>query len=248
MLRDGHERQAPLAVSSADCRRLMRICSQASVAELSAALARLAPLPPIEVVRQPEVGLIMLRGYMGGDGAPFNALGFSYLLGCCIERARLAAIVDVLGQSSRYRDRLEIVLLAPVMRRVHAERSVRRAETAATRVQFLHPRARGGLRRCAPNSLILQAGFRDAVHDSQAVFKNSDARHVGSGTSGQPADQPRSSVAAGARSAVLRPILPLDEPTAALDDMNRATVKELIEARKSRQFSAFSTTRTSASA
>ena len=130
----------------------MRICSQATLAELSAALARLAPLPAIEVVRQPEVGLIMLRGRMGGDGAPFNAgeatitravvrlasgeLGFSYLLGRSLEKARLAAIVDALGQSSRFRDRLEIVLLAPVMRRVHTERSLQRAETAATRVQF----------------------------------------------------------------------------------------------------------------
>jgi alpha-D-ribose 1-methylphosphonate 5-triphosphate synthase subunit PhnG len=151
-MRDGNDKQAPPAGTPADRQRLMRICSQASVAELSAALARLAPLPSIEVVRQPEVGLIMLRGRMGGDGAPFNAgeatmtravvrlasgeLGFSYLLGRSLERARLAAIVDALGQNSRFRDRLEIVLLAPVMRRVHAQRSVQRAETAATRVQF----------------------------------------------------------------------------------------------------------------
>jgi alpha-D-ribose 1-methylphosphonate 5-triphosphate synthase subunit PhnG len=149
---DGIDKQAPAAGTPADRQRLMRICSQASVAELSAALARLAPLPSIEVVRQPEVGLIMLRGRMGGDGAPFNAgeatmtravvrlasgeLGFSYLLGRSLERARLAAIVDALGQNSRFRDRLEIVLIAPVMRRVHAQRSVQRAETAATRVQF----------------------------------------------------------------------------------------------------------------
>jgi len=152
MLREGNERQAPAAGAPADRQRLMRICSQATLAELSAALARLAPLPAIEVVRQPEVGLIMLRGRMGGDGAQFNAgeatitravvrlasgeLGFSYLLGRSLEKARLAAIVDALGQSSRFRDRLEIVLLAPVMRRVHTERSLQRAETAATRVQF----------------------------------------------------------------------------------------------------------------
>jgi alpha-D-ribose 1-methylphosphonate 5-triphosphate synthase subunit PhnG len=152
MPRDGNERQMPAAGTPGDRQRLMRICSHATVAELSAALARLAPLPPIEVVRQPEVGLIMLRGRMGGDGAPFNAgeatmtravvrlpsgeLGFSYLLGRSLERARLAAIVDALGQSRRFRDRLEIVLLAPVSRRVDAQRSVRRAETAATRVQF----------------------------------------------------------------------------------------------------------------
>jgi alpha-D-ribose 1-methylphosphonate 5-triphosphate synthase subunit PhnG len=152
MARDGNERQAPTPGEPADRQRLMRICSQASVAELSAAVEQLAPLPPIEIVRQPEVGLIMLRGRIGGDGAPFNVgeatmtravvritsgeLGFSYLLGRSLERARLAAIVDALGQSSRFRDRLETALVAPVIRRVQAERSVQRALTAATRVQF----------------------------------------------------------------------------------------------------------------
>src|SRR5262249_32493519 len=138
MLGEGDERQAPAAGTPADRQRLMRVCSQASVAELSAALARLPPLPPIEGVRQPEAGIIIVPGRMGGDGAPFNAgeatmtravvrlasgeLGFSYLLGRSLERARLAAIVDALGQSSCFRDRLEIVLVVPVMRRVHAQR------------------------------------------------------------------------------------------------------------------------------
>jgi alpha-D-ribose 1-methylphosphonate 5-triphosphate synthase subunit PhnG len=149
MARDGNARQAG---APTDRQRLMRICSQASVAELSAALERLAPLPAIEVVRQPELGLIMLRGRIGGDGAPFNVgeatmsravvrlasgeLGFSFLLGRSLERARLAAVVDALGQSSVFRDKLETVLIAPVTQRVNAERAVHRAETAATRVQF----------------------------------------------------------------------------------------------------------------
>ena len=152
MARDGTEKQAPVAGAPADRQRLMRICSQASIAELSAALEQLAPLPLIEIIRQPEVGLIMLRGRIGGDGTPFNAgeatitravvrlasgeIGFSYLLGRSLERARLAATVDALGQSSRFRDGLETALVAPVTRRVEQERSTQRAETAATRVQF----------------------------------------------------------------------------------------------------------------
>jgi alpha-D-ribose 1-methylphosphonate 5-triphosphate synthase subunit PhnL len=43
-------------------------------------------------------------------------------------------------------------------------------------------------------------------------------------------EQQRVNIARGL--AARRPILLLDEPTAALDDMNRATVVELIEARK----------------
>lgn len=132
--------------------QLMGICAQATAAELARALDAAGPLPPVDIVRQPEIGLVMLRGRIGGDGAQFNAgeatmtravvrlssgeLGFSYLLGRSLERARLAAIVDALGQNEAFRDRLEAALVAPVSARVAAEAAQRRAETAATRVQF----------------------------------------------------------------------------------------------------------------
>lgn len=132
--------------------RLMRICSEATVAELAHALDRLAPLPAVQVVRQPEIGLVMLRGRIGGDGAPFNVgeatvtravvrlatgeVGFSYLLGRSLERARLAAIVDALGQCEKFRAGLEAALAEPVDGRIGARRTRSRAETAATRVNF----------------------------------------------------------------------------------------------------------------
>lgn len=152
MARDGNGTRQSAGGSSVERQRLMRICAQARLDELSAALERVAPLPAIDIVRPPEVGLVMLRGRIGGDGRPFNAgeasmtravvrlasgeLGFSYLLGRSTERARLAAIVDALGQSPAFRERLEAALVMPVMQRVEAEKATQRAETAATRVQF----------------------------------------------------------------------------------------------------------------
>ncbi|RIA55615.1 phosphonate C-P lyase system protein PhnG [Dichotomicrobium thermohalophilum] len=130
---------------------LMRICAQASEAELEQALDALAPLPEAEDIRAPEQGLVMLRGRIGGDGAPFNlgeatvtratvrvaeTLGHAYLLGRCEKKARLAAIVDALGQDAQWRARLEDALVTPVTTRRIAEQQAQAAETAKTRVNF----------------------------------------------------------------------------------------------------------------
>jgi alpha-D-ribose 1-methylphosphonate 5-triphosphate synthase subunit PhnG len=131
---------------------LMRACAEASEAELDAALAALGELPAAEELRPPQTGLVMLRGRIGGSGPPFNvgeatvtraalrlesgAIGFSYLLGRSHRRARLAALVDALGQDADCRTRLEASLIAPVMSRRAAENARSRAETAATKVDF----------------------------------------------------------------------------------------------------------------
>jgi alpha-D-ribose 1-methylphosphonate 5-triphosphate synthase subunit PhnG len=131
---------------------LMHVCAEATLKEMERALADFGGVPEAQDVRPPEAGLVMLRGRIGGDGAPFNvgeatvtravvrleggALGYSYLLGRSAERARLAAIVDALGQDRVWRARLDAALVAPVMARREAELAKQRAEAAATRVNF----------------------------------------------------------------------------------------------------------------
>jgi alpha-D-ribose 1-methylphosphonate 5-triphosphate synthase subunit PhnG len=66
-----------------------------------------------------------------------GTIGFSYLLGRSARRARMAALVDALGQDSHeQRQRLETALVAPVAVRRAGQRARQRAETAATRVDF----------------------------------------------------------------------------------------------------------------
>jgi alpha-D-ribose 1-methylphosphonate 5-triphosphate synthase subunit PhnG len=131
---------------------LMRVCAEATEAELERALSTLGDLPEVQDLRSPQTGLVMLRGRIGGDGQPFNfgeaivtraavrlengATGYSYLLGRAHRRARLAAIVDALGQDLHNRARLEQSLVAPVTARAATEHARVRAETAATRVEF----------------------------------------------------------------------------------------------------------------
>lgn len=103
-------------------------------------------------VRGPETGLVTVRGRIGGGGAPFNfgeatvtratvrlstgEIGHAYALGRNKEKARLSAIADALWQDPARREDVEAKLIAP-LRAVLAEADRRRrAETAATKVDF----------------------------------------------------------------------------------------------------------------
>jgi alpha-D-ribose 1-methylphosphonate 5-triphosphate synthase subunit PhnG len=136
--------------SPADRQALMRICAEATESELERALTTFGGLFAAEDIRPPETGLVMLRGRIGGDGAPFNVgeatvtravirlsdgkLGYSYCLGRSARRAWMAAIVDALGQDATSRAQIDAALVVPVKARRDAERQ--REETAATRVNF----------------------------------------------------------------------------------------------------------------
>jgi alpha-D-ribose 1-methylphosphonate 5-triphosphate synthase subunit PhnG len=131
---------------------LMRACAEATEGEMEIALATFGDLADAEDIRPPQTGLVMLRGRTGGDGPAFNigeatvtraavrlaggAMGFAYLLGRSLRRARLAAVLDALGQDEDHRVQLQRLLVRPVTARHDTERAARRAETAATRVDF----------------------------------------------------------------------------------------------------------------
>jgi alpha-D-ribose 1-methylphosphonate 5-triphosphate synthase subunit PhnG len=133
-------------------RQLMATLAQAHTSEIAAGLAAMAePLDHIEL-RPVETGLVMVRGRIGGDGQRFNVgeatvtraavriasgeVGFAYLLGRAQEKARLAAICDAMWQNKNKRGAVEQHVLAPIRAREEAERMHKRAQTAATRVDF----------------------------------------------------------------------------------------------------------------
>ncbi len=142
----------PDARVTAARQEIMEICAQATEAELLSALDALDPPPEAIDIRPAETGLVMLRGRIGGSGAPFNVgeatvtraavrlstgeTGFSHLLGRSKERARVAAILEAAGQRPAYRRSLVQHLVRPVAERVKSERRAAREETEATRVEF----------------------------------------------------------------------------------------------------------------
>lgn len=109
-------------------------------------------LPDHVDLREPENGLVMVRGRVGGDGAPFNLgeaavtraavrlasgeAGFGYALGRDFAKARMIALCDAMMQSRAHAGALEANVLAPLRAELLEKRNRRSAEAAATRVDF----------------------------------------------------------------------------------------------------------------
>ncbi|MEM7778109.1 MAG: phosphonate C-P lyase system protein PhnG [Pseudomonadota bacterium] len=144
--------ETPRGEADSDRRRLMLACARATDGELEAAVAGFGDADAARDVRAPETGLVMMRGRIGGTGAPFNfgemsvtravvqlsdqSIGFGYQMGRSHVRARLAAVVDALGQDPVRRAQLEDVFVQPVLARAAADDANVQAESAATRVNF----------------------------------------------------------------------------------------------------------------
>ena len=129
----------------------MAVLAHATLEEIAGHLAAL-PLPAHENLRDAENGLVMLRGRIGGDGAPFNLgeatvsraavrlasgeVGFGYTLGRDRDKARMIALCDAMVQSSEFADCVEAEVIAPLRAVLLARRRQKDTETAATRVDF----------------------------------------------------------------------------------------------------------------
>ncbi|MEM1307677.1 MAG: phosphonate C-P lyase system protein PhnG [Pseudomonadota bacterium] len=131
----------------------MRVYASATEAELAFAISEVGGVTGAIELRAPETGLVMLRGRIGGDGAPFNVgeatvtravvqlksgeVGYGFLLGRSAARARSAAILDALAQTSQAaRTAIEAVLITPVTTRMASEAAEAQAKTASTKVDF----------------------------------------------------------------------------------------------------------------
>jgi alpha-D-ribose 1-methylphosphonate 5-triphosphate synthase subunit PhnG len=129
----------------------MAVLAHADADDIAARLAVL-DLPVHENLREPENGLVMVRGRVGGDGAPFNLgeatvsraavrlasgeVGFGYTLGRDGTKARMIALCDAMLQAPALEQRVETAVLAPLRDAMQARRGQRAAEAAATRVDF----------------------------------------------------------------------------------------------------------------
>ncbi|MBV9462552.1 MAG: phosphonate C-P lyase system protein PhnG [Bradyrhizobium sp.] len=132
-------------------RAAMAVLAHATADEIAGQLGAIS-LPAHENLREAENGLVMLRGRIGGDGAPFNLgeatvsraavrlasgeVGFGYTLGRDREKARMIALCDALVQSQEFADDIETQVIAPLRAAMLTRRSARAAEVAATRVDF----------------------------------------------------------------------------------------------------------------
>jgi alpha-D-ribose 1-methylphosphonate 5-triphosphate synthase subunit PhnG len=129
----------------------MAVLAHAAAADIAARLETIA-VPAHENLRDPENGLVMVRGRIGGDGAAFNLgeatvsraavrlatgeVGFGYTLGRDGQKARMIALCDALIQTPDHAGPVEAQVLVPLRAAIASERKRKAAEAAATRVDF----------------------------------------------------------------------------------------------------------------
>ena len=131
----------------------LAVLARASAEEIEARLAEAQPLPPHTRLRGPEIGLVMVRGRAGGDGAPFNlgemtvarcsvalaggAVGHALRAGRDRRAAELSAVLDAALQDAALRPVLHAAVIAPLAAAQKARRDAEAERAAATRVEFL---------------------------------------------------------------------------------------------------------------
>lgn len=130
----------------------MAVLARAEPTELESAWNDWSDRPQVRPVRGPETGLVMVRGRIGGGGAPFNLgeatvtratvelstghVGHAHAFGSDREKVRHAAIIDALWQDETMRRTVEEKIVAPIRRRLDRQDKTRREEAAATGVDF----------------------------------------------------------------------------------------------------------------
>src|ERR1700681_577323 len=116
----------------------MAVLAHSDAAEIASRLETIT-VPAYEDLREGENGLVMVRGRIGGDGAPFNLgeatvsraavrlatgeVGFGYTLGRDAQKARMIALCDALMQSSEFADAIEAGVLAPLREAMISEQN-----------------------------------------------------------------------------------------------------------------------------
>lgn len=127
----------------------MAVLARATAHELE---SRLPQLPSHRIIRGPEIGLTMLRGRAGGDGAAFNlgeatitrcsvtieggGLGHCWRLGRDKRAAELAALLDACLQQPEWQEVLMAEIVAPLREQQKEGAAVTARRAAATEVRF----------------------------------------------------------------------------------------------------------------
>ena len=111
-------------------KRIVDLLAKANAAELADALTSAGSVPAFTILRGPETGLVMVKGRIGGGGAPFNLgeatvsrasvrladgrIGHGYRLGTDRKAAQHSAVIDAMAQDDATRGTLATLLFAPL--------------------------------------------------------------------------------------------------------------------------------------
>ena len=132
--------------------RWMAVLARASTGDLRRGWNAITDAPQYRFLRQPEIGLAMVRGRAGGTGTRFNlgemtvtrcvvetdsgCTGHAYIAGRDTEKATLAALFDALLQNADRRAALLATVIAPLAMDQNRRIRERQSKVAATKVDF----------------------------------------------------------------------------------------------------------------
>ncbi len=132
--------------------RWIAALARAPADRLEAAWAGLARQPAYELLRAPEIGMVMVRGRSGGTGPRFNlgemtvtrcvvrldsgTLGYGYVAGRDRRHAERAALFDALLQEDATHATVMRDVVEPVEAGIAAAALTVRQKAAATKVKF----------------------------------------------------------------------------------------------------------------
>ena len=138
--------------SNAARKRWLSVLAKSSPGCLEALWAALPEHPDWTVVRQSEIGMVMVRGRVGGDGSRFNlgemsmtrgairladgTPGLGYVQGRSRRHAELVAVLDAMLQSPAYQAQVEAGVVAPIETELAGHRQMRSRKAANTKVEF----------------------------------------------------------------------------------------------------------------
>ena len=129
----------------------MAILAKSSVNDLEQQMKTLGELPKYTFLRQPEIGLAMVRGRAGGTGEVFNlgeitvtrcviklenVTGFGYVGGRSKSHAELAAVCDGLLQQDEWFSEVSDRVIKPLQTKLIEQQQKQQSRTEATKVEF----------------------------------------------------------------------------------------------------------------
>lgn len=133
-------------------RNWLSILALAETEQLESAWNALDHRPPYNLVRKPEIGLVMVRGCADGSGAAFNlgemtvtrcaaqiedgSCGIGYVSGRRPRHAELVAVFDALFQNTEWRHSFGTAVLTPLAEAQSRRREQRQERANRSSVDF----------------------------------------------------------------------------------------------------------------
>jgi alpha-D-ribose 1-methylphosphonate 5-triphosphate synthase subunit PhnG len=130
----------------------LSILAKSPLSEIQALWKKLELNPEWELIRKPEIGMVMVQGQTGGNGKAFNLgemtitraavrlkngnAGLSYVQGRSKKHAELCAVLDAMLQTPSSHSQIFNNLITPLKETLEELRTKRSKKAANTKVNF----------------------------------------------------------------------------------------------------------------